>query len=513
MSSDDESRTLRAVITKPPAIRQDVAESAKSWLSRYRGEQTSPSYDELLDDEGNTRKPWRPLVERLDALGEVELRRRWDQARVLLHEHGVSYDAYGSSEGAARPWNLSPLPVVVSSEEWSRVSEGLAQRALLLDNILADLYGPQNLIASGDVPPEIVFAHPGFLRPCVGIAPAAGHFLPLYAADLARVAGGRMLVLADRTQAPSGAGYALENRIVLSRALPEVFRECHVERLAMFFRTMRDTLRKLAPHNRDNPRIVLLTPGPYNATHFEQAFLAQYLGLTLVQGGDLTVRDHRVYLKTLGGLQAVDVILRRLNDDYCDPLELLPNSSLGVPGLVEAVRSGNVAMANPLGSGLMQTAAFMPFLPALCRKLLGEDLKLESVRTHWCGQPESLAYVLEHLTELVVRPAVPVSSVEPIFGRELSTRALEDLRSRLRADPRMFVAQEEVVLSTVPTFAGDELSSAHLWIRSYLVASGHESQSHARWPLARGGQGRELGPLAPAGGREQRYLGPRGGAR
>ena len=229
--------------------------------------------------------------------------------------------------------------------------------------------------------------------------PPGGRFLHFYAADLVRTPEGELRVLADQTQAPAGAGYALENRIVLGRVLPEAFRECQAQRLALFFRTLRDTLASLAPHGRDNPRIVLLTAGPHNATYFEQAFLAQYLGYPLVEGGDLVVRDGRVFLKTLGGLHPVDVILRRLNDDYCDPLELRAESLLGVPGLVQATRDGNVAIANVLGAGVVQTPALIPFLPSLCRALLGEELMLGSVETWWCGQPDILEHVLANISE------------------------------------------------------------------------------------------------------------------
>jgi uncharacterized circularly permuted ATP-grasp superfamily protein/uncharacterized alpha-E superfamily protein len=443
----------------------------EAWLSSYKAKLPADCYDELLESPGVPRAAWRKLCQSLESLGLGEIRRRWDQAKLLLRDHGVSYDAYGDPQGVTRPWNLSPIPVVVGSDEWSNVAKGLAQRARLLEEVLTDIYGPQRLLLRGELPPEIVFAHPGFLRACVGIKPPSGHHLPLYAADLVRTPDGRLSVLVDRTRAPSGAGYALENRIVLSRSLPEVFGECNVERLALFFRTMRDSLRQLAPHNRDNPRIALLTPGPYNATYFEQAFLAQYLGFTLVQGSDLTVRDHRVYLKTLSGLQPIDVILRRVNDDLCDPLELRPDTGFGVPGLVEATRSGNVALANPLGSGLLQAPAFMPFLPALCRALLGEELILPSVKSYWCGDPTSLAYVDAHLTELVIKPIYSTGPTGPIFARDLPAAALADLKARVHADPRMFVAQDAVVLSTVPTLAGDDLAPAHLWMRTYAVAS------------------------------------------
>jgi uncharacterized circularly permuted ATP-grasp superfamily protein/uncharacterized alpha-E superfamily protein len=476
------------------------APAAAHWPWRYARVPRPDGYDELFDEGGRPRPHWERIVGMFEGLGLEELRHRWDQAKRLLREHGVSYDAYGDPGGVARPWNLSPIPMVIGAGAWSEIAAGLAQRARLLDLVAADLYGPQRLFARCDLPPELAFAHPGFLRPCAGIVPAGGRYLPLYSADLVRVKDGRLHVLADRTQAPSGVGYALENRIVLSRSLSEVFRDCGVARLATFFRTLRGTLRDLAPHNRDNPRIVLLTPGPYNATYFEQAFLAQYLDLTLARSDDLVVRDRRVCLKTLGGLRPIDVILRRVNDDFCDPLELRPDSSLGVPGLVEAVRSGNVAVANPLGSGVLQTAAIMPFLPALCRNLLGEDLKIPSVPTYWCGDAEALSYVEGHLAELVIKPAFPVGPTAPVFGPELTRAELDALRARIRAQPRDFVAQECVVLSMVPSLSHDELSPAHLWMRAYLVATGdgYEAMPGALSRVGRPGESIALS-LRPGG--------------
>ena len=218
----------------------------------------------------------------------------------------------------------------------------------------------------------------------------------MYAADLARSPDGQWWVLADRTQAPSGAGYALENRLVSTRVMPEVFRASHVRRLANFFQAYRNALQRMVPVRRENPRIVVLTPGPYNETYFEHAFLARYLGYTLVEGGDLTVRENHVFLKTLGGLLPVDVIVRRQDDHFCDPLELRGDSMLGVPGLVQAVRSGTVSVANALGSGLAESPAYAAFLPGLCKELLGEELKMPTVATWWCGQEKPLAYAAEH---------------------------------------------------------------------------------------------------------------------
>ena len=448
------------------------SDDSLGWPWRYPDPRGTGSYDELFDGAGQPRPDWGPLVRQLRTLGLEELRRRWDEARRLLHEHGVSYDVHGDREGAARPWNLSPIPVVFGPDTWDPLAAGLAQRARLLDRLLADVYGPQRLLAEGLLPPELLFGHPGFLRPCVGIVPPLGRFLPLYSADVVRGRDGRFSVLADRPQAPSGVGYALENRIVLSRSLPEVFRDCGVQRLAAFFRSTRTLLHDVAPRGRDNPLVVLLTPGPYSSTYFEQAFLAQYLALTLVRGEDLVVRDARVYLRTLGGLKRVDVILRRVNDDFCDPLELRPESFLGVPGLVEAVRAGEVAVVNPLGAGVAQTEAFLPFLPAICRRLLGEDLALPSVPSYWCGDPGSLSHVESRLGELVIKPAFPTGPAEPVFGHELSADALGELRARIRADPCRFVAQERVDLSIVPSLAGDALSPGRFWMRTYAVATG-----------------------------------------
>jgi uncharacterized circularly permuted ATP-grasp superfamily protein/uncharacterized alpha-E superfamily protein len=435
--------------------------------------------DELADEHGAIRPPWQGFAERFDALGAEELARRWEQARHLIHDNGVSFNVYGNAKGMERPWPLGPMPVLIGPEEFATISAGLGQRARLLDAILADLHGPQRILDEGLLPAEIILAHPGFLRACRGIVPPGGRFLHLYAADLVRPPSGQWHVLADRTQAPSGAGYALENRLIVSRVLPDEFRECHVERLAPFFQQVRRTLAALAPHNQNNPRVVLLSPGPYNATYFEQAFLAQYLGYMLVEGADLTVREGCVFLKTLGGLHRVDVILRRLNDDFCDPLELRVESALGIPGLLQAVREGNVAVANALGSGVVQTAALLPFLPGLCRTLLAEELKLPAVETWWCGQPHILQHVLSSLDQMVIKPTFPMGRTEPIFYDELDPAGRDELRARLQANPARYVAQRRMTLSTTPLWQmgdgdghGDaELQPRRLLLRSFLVAS------------------------------------------
>lgn len=428
------------------------------------------SFDEMLAPDGSLRPHWHTFVSKLDALGQAELTRRWEQARQLIHENGVTYNVYGDPRGMDRPWDLDSLPLLVSAEDWNALEPALVQRMHLLNLLLKDLYGAQMLLRAGAIPPELVYANQGFLRPCHGIRPPKDTFLSLYSADLARLPGGQWSVIADRTQSPSGAGYALENRIVLSRVLPEVFGTCQVHRLAHFFRKMRESLAALAPHNRDNPRIVLLTPGPFNETYFEHAYLARYLNYILVEGGDLTVRDQCVYLKTLGGLQRVDLILRRLDADYCDPLELRPESSLGVPGLTQAVRAGNVAIANALGSGVVETPAINCFLPQLCKTLLNEDLKLPSVPTYWCGQKASMQHALANLQHMVIKPVFPMREFEPVFGARLAQAEREELSARIRARPHLYVAQEQVALASVPVLANGQVQPRQAVLRTYLLA-------------------------------------------
>jgi uncharacterized circularly permuted ATP-grasp superfamily protein/uncharacterized alpha-E superfamily protein len=428
-------------------------------------------FDEMVLADGGMRPHWQPFVDQVEAITLPELRQRWEEAKHLISENGVTYNVYGDPQGMDRPWELDPIPLLLSPGDAAALEAGLTQRARLLELVLSDLYGPRKLLTRGLLPPQLVFGHPSYLRPCHGLKIPGDRHLHLYAADVGRSPDGSFQVLSDRTQAPSGAGYVLENRFVLLRMLPEVFRDCRVQRLALFFRTLRETLRSIAPHDRDNPRVVLLTPGPYNETYFEHAFLAGYLGYQLVEGSDLTVRDNRVYLKLLGGLQPVDVILRRLDDSYCDPLELRRDSFLGVPGLVQAVRAGNVALANALGSGLVESPAMMAYLPAICRALLGEDLRMPSVPTWWCGDPVALDHVVANLSRMVIKPTVGSRRTDPIFGEDLGASARQELVERLRSRPGDFVGQEQLQLSTAPVLGSGGLKPRHFVIRSFLVAS------------------------------------------
>jgi len=441
-------------------------------------------WDEMAGERGELRQHWRELMGALDELGDEEFMRRWDEGRRLMQEHGVTYNVYGDPLGTDRPWQLDPIPLLLAQEEWVAIERAVIQRATLLNRILADIYGGEGrLLEQRRLPPELVFANPGFLRPCRGLAVPDATYLHVYAADLARSADGQWWVIADRTQAPSGAGYALENRIVLSRTLPEAFGRFHVQRLASYFRKYRESLLRLAPPTSRAPRIVLLTPGPYNETYFEHAYLARYLGFILAEGADLTVRDERVYLKTLRGLLPVDVILRRQDDSFCDPLELWGESALGIAGLVQAARAGNVTIANALGSGLLESAATMAFLPPLCRELLGEDLRMPSVATWWCGQERERAYVRDNLERLVIKPTFtgPGQSQEVVFGGELSKQQRETLQRAIDAAPHRYVAQERVALSTAPTVVEGSTAPRHVVLRVYAAA--HKGS----WTLMPGG--------------------------
>jgi uncharacterized circularly permuted ATP-grasp superfamily protein/uncharacterized alpha-E superfamily protein len=431
-------------------------------------------YDEMYATENKALPYWERFMGALENMGSEKLELRRREAQRLLRENGVTYNVYGDSQNLTRPWRLDPVPLLISSEEWSVIEAGLKQRAELLDLILKDIYGKQNLLKKGLLPTELVLGHEGFLHPCVGALQNQQRHLTLYSANLARGPNGRMWVLDDRTQAPSGSGYALENRTVMARVLPDIFRETQVHRLSGFFKALRKGLADIAPHNKEDPRIVILTPGPLNETYFEHAYLASYLGYTLVQGGDLTVRDGYVWLKSLTGLQAVDVILRRVDDSFCDPLELRSGSQLGVAGLLEVVRRGNVAIANPLGSSILENPGLLAFLPRLSRYFLNEELKLSSVATWWCGQRRERDFVLQHLDNLVIKPINRSMGNQAVFAGELSSKEKEHLRKQILAKPHLFIGQEQVVFSTLPAFIDHRIEPRNAVLRNFVVASGDD---------------------------------------
>lgn len=440
--------------------------------------------DEMLGQDQQIHPHWSSFMEALNTLGLAEMESRHQEVQRLLRENGVTYVVHGEQHGH-RPWELDPIPLIISSTDWEAISAGLTQRAELLNLILIDLYGERRLIKDGLIPPEAVYTHAGFLRPCAGLIPSGFPFLLSYAADLARGPDGRMWVLSDRTQAPAGASYALENRTALARALPNFFGEVGVHRLSSFFRSLQNSLFELPlQHQSDqsestlritqrqthNPHIVVLTPGPLNETYFEHAYIASYLGYTLVQGDDLTVWDGRVWLKSIDGLRPVDIILRRVDDIFCDPLELRQDSRLGVAGLLEAIRNGNVIVVNPPGSGALENPSLMPFLPKIAKLMMGEDLRLPSVATWWCGEPKQRDYVLANLKVLVIKPIYRRPGSRPLFGAELSDAELETLRAQIIAEPHLYVGQEYIHASTTPSLVEGRLEPRRAILRAFLFA-------------------------------------------
>jgi len=428
------------------------------------------AYDEMYGPDGQVRSHWKYLARALVELGPLEFERRAEESRRLLLESGVTYHVYGDREGTERPWDLDPIPFIISSQEWAVIEAGLIQRAEVLNLLLKDLYGPRDLIKKGVLPPELIYAHGGFLRPCMDIEKRGEHWLTLYAADLARAPDGMMWVLGDRTQVPSGTGYALANRMAISRLLPSLFRHAHVHRLALFFQNLRTALAALAPRKDQEPRIVVMTPGSLNEAYFEHGYLASYLGYPLVQGDDLAVSDGRVWLRSLQGVEPVDVILRRVDDHYCDPVELWPHSRLGVPGLVEAARRGRVAVVNPLGASLLENPALNAFLPSIARYFLGQDLALSSAPTWWCGEPRGRSYVLAHLNDLVIKATYREFGQRPVFGSLLSARERAAWAERISAHPHAYAGQTLLRPSSTPALVASRFIACQTVLRSFLVA-------------------------------------------
>lgn len=440
-------------------------------------------FDELLTPEGLLRDHWTRVGRSLAELGIDELRARRRETERLLDEDGVTYNVTAAPLGEhrildrSRRWSLDPLPALVPSDEWARIERGVIQRTELLNLILEDLYGKRDLLRHRLIPAALIYADPGFLRDWQGVRTGGPVQLVTSGFDIARDQTGRHLVLADRAQAPSGFGYALENRQVVSRVFPSLYRDSEVHRLAPFFRTLRAALQAAAPAGVDDPRIVVLTPGPHSETSFEHAFLARYLGYSLVEGSDLTVRGGRVWLRSLGHLEPVDVIFRRVDPWFCDPVELLPGSHLGVPGLVDACRRGTVSVVNPLGAAVVENPALLAYLPRLATELLGHDLHLDSVPTWWCGEDEPRRYVLDHLEELVLKELTPagrpmVRRPAPHFGPTLSGEQLADLRRRIEATPNRFVGQQLVELASTPTLTEEGMEPRPTVLRTYTAARG-----------------------------------------
>jgi uncharacterized circularly permuted ATP-grasp superfamily protein/uncharacterized alpha-E superfamily protein len=455
-------------------------------------------YDELLAGPASPRPHWQTFLSSLAERAGAGVGDTLSLMEREIRENGITYNVYADPKGVDRPWEVDPLPLLISAAEWQTIEAGIVQRAELLNRVLADVYGEQTLLKNGDIPAAVIFGHSGFLHPAQGIRAAGGVHLFQYAADLARSPDGRWWVVGDRTQAPSGAGYALENRLVVSRVFPQLFHDLHVQHLASFFAAMRDALLRWAPKGDGVPLIALLTPGPYNETYFEHALLARYLGFALVEGNDLTVRDGRVWMKTVEGLKRVHALLRRQDDDYCDPLELRSDSALGVPGLTECARRGTVLIANSLGSGVLESGALLGYLPALSEQLLGEPLKLPSVATWWLGEPAAFEDAWARLDTVLIKPLERSAREPALFGADLAPDERARLKDRVAARPQRYVAQEWVHVSQAPVLERgaspgqrEALAARTVGLRVFAVATPEG------WRLMPGGLTRVAGDEEP----------------
>ena len=432
---------------------------------------------------------WAEFLSHLGTDGIQSLPARHDTMMRQVRDNGMTYNVYANADQPQRPWSLDLLPLMLSSPDWQQIQTGVLQRMRLLEGIMSDVYGMQHLLKQGALPYALVQGHPGYLHAMQGSAPVGGRYLNLAAFDLVKGPDGCWWLLSQRTQAPSGLGYLLENRQIISNQFSRAFESMPVRALADSYRSFVNAL-KLRTQAGMQAHIALLTPGPYNETYFEQAYLARYLGLSLVQGNDLLVRDEKLYLKTLEGLKPVHGLLKRVDDDWLDPLELRAESTLGIPGLLQAVRAGNVLVANTPGSGFLESNALLGFLPQLSRTLLQEELLLPAIPSWWCGEPAAMHDVLPRLQDCVIKPTYPYApgreSFEPVMGHKLDWRGLDEWRARIQSDPEAHTVQGFLPLSHTPTFANlQAMPSRPVILRVFVLAN-----EEGGWQVLPGGLAR-----------------------
>jgi len=460
-----------------PAPADNIVEQHNASLQQFvAGYRLLPGvYDEMMDTGGRVRPHWQPFLSMLAALGTEDINRQFAAADRYLRDSGVFYRVYEDASGVERPWPLSHIPLLIEPAEWRALEVGLAQRAELLEAVLADTYGPGELTREGRIPAAVIAGNPEFLRPLVGVAPPGGAHLRFYAVDVGRGADGRWWVLSDRAQAPSGAGFAIENRLALSRAIPDIYRTTRVERVAPFYQAFQAELFSL--NRQEDARTCLLTPGPMNETYFEHAYLARYLGILLVDGEDLIARDDGVFIRTVAGLRRTEVLLRRIDADFADPLELNAASRLGVAGLIQAVRDGKVIVINSLGAGLVEARAMLAFLPALAPIVLGEELKIPNVATWWLGRADVRDDMIGKLDQVVVAAAFTESMAgmrfaSEVLGAKLDEAQRQELVRSIRDRGVDYVMQEAVTLSSMPVWRDGRLQPQPFTLRLFLARIG-----------------------------------------
>ena len=445
---------------------------------------------------------WADFFKTLENASAPDMDQRAASLARQVRDNGITYNVYADADGPQRPWSLDLFPLVVDATCWTRIEAGVLQRVRLLEHIIADMYGPQVLLKKGFLPSALVQGHPGYLRAMHGVTPVGGRYLHIAAFDLARGPDGNWWVVGQRTQAPSGLGYLLENRLAISAQFPQAFQALRVQRLAGTYRALMDSIRQMSPHGVD-AHLALLTPGPYNETYFEHAYLARYLGLTLVEGGDLLVRDEQLFLKTLKGLVPVHGLLKRVDDQYLDPLELRADSTLGVPGLLQAIRAGNVLVANAPGSAFLESPALLGFLPALSRHLFNEELSLPALATWWCGERSAMEEALDNLGHCAIKSTYPGSpihgSFEAVLGVKQDQPSLDEWAGRILRQPDEHTVQAYTPLSQMPTWqsaasqTAQGTPSSQLVPRSVMLRVFAVSDGAKGWRVLPGGLARVAG--------------------
>jgi uncharacterized circularly permuted ATP-grasp superfamily protein/uncharacterized alpha-E superfamily protein len=468
--------------------------------------QVSATAANSIADGSHLSQAWDQFFDSFSGQGPLDLNQRATSLERQIRDNGVTYNVYADENGPQRPWSLGLFPLIIEPDSWQQIEMGVTQRMRLLEQVMADVYGPQQLLARGLLPPALVRGHPGYLRSMHGVKPVGGNHLHIAAFDLARGPDGHWWVVGQRCQAPSGLGYLLENRLAISSQFPQAFQSMHVQRLAGTYRALMDSLKQMSPAGADS-HLALLTPGPYNETYFEHAYLARYLGLSLVEGSDLVVRDEHLYLKTLKGLVPVHGLLKRVDDQYLDPLELRPDSTLGIPGLLQAIRAGHVLVANAPGSAFLESPALLGFLPALSRHFLDEELLLPALPTWWCGERSAMEEALPQLRDCAIKPTYPDSPVhgsfDAVLGRSLSSRELDEWAGRIVRQNEEHTVQAYLPLSQMPTWQaaapGTPASLAQagrivprsVMLRVFAVSDGLKS-----WRVLPGGLARVAGGSA-----------------
>lgn len=438
----------------------------------FRNYQLDDAFDEMFAAEGDVRSHYAPLYRQLNELPVDEFRRRKQAADLSFLHQGITFTVYGREEGIEKIFPHDLLPRIVRHNEWAQLERGLAQRIIALNLFLKDLYHDQKILRDGVVPREMIYTCKHFRRQMLGLNVPRDVYITVVGTDLIRHPDGRFLVLEDNLRVPSGVSYMLTSRTVMKRIFPELFQQCGVRPIEDYPQALLQTLRALAPQDRREPTIVLLTPGVYNSAYFEHTFLARQMGIDLVEGRDFVVNDNVLYMRTTAGLRRVDVIYRRIDDDFIDPLAFRPDSMLGVPGLFNAYRAGNVTLANALGNGIADDKAVYAYVPKIIKYYLDQDPILDNVETYLCSDAKERDYVLDNLDKLVVKAVGESGGYGMLIGPHSSAEQREDFRRQIIADPRNYIAQPTLQLSKAPCFFDGAIEPRHIDLRPYVLFDG-----------------------------------------